>query len=251
MQNAVTDEKTQTTTLDSLLGADSSSDPLIGRVMTVTVSELFGGAPGTAIKNKLIGTEGDYTTLGELLNIQAGTGQNATFIEIIANLTMKDLIGEGANAGAVIEDAVSDIIDTVTLSDVFSAKEAAANRVLNELYNLANYPNGALPIKDIPAQLNNVHLSAVVGENKPKIFNLLVNYDTLTLSTLDKMQLKTNITIDDLIDAGVIEDSPNYDKTIAGTPIRDMSLEAVLEIVGQSAKQIETRNREKQFEVKK
>ena len=236
IQNALTGEKAQTTTLDSLLGADSSSDPLIGRVMTVTVSELFGGDPGTAIKNKLIGTEGNYTTLGELLNIQAGTGQNATFIEIIANLTMKDLIGEGANAGAVIEGAVSDIIDTVTLADVFSAKEAAANRVLNELYNLANYPNGALPIKDIPAQINNVHLSAVVGENKPKIFNLLVNYDALTLSTLDKMQLKTNITINDLIGAGVIENSPNYDKTIAGTRIRDMSLEAVLEIVGQSAK---------------
>ena len=233
--NALTGQTAQTTTLAELLGTNTD-DAIIGRVMTVTVSDLFGGNPASAIKNKLIGTEGNYVTLADLLNIDLSTSTNK-FTNIIAGLTMNDLIGDNANAEQAIQNAIDDVIDTVTLADVFSKEQAQSSSVLKELYNLTSYPNGTLPIAEIPNQIDNIRLSAIIGGNRPAIFNLISNFDSLTLSNLDTMQLKQNITIQDLITAGVITDSTDYDKTIyeptteTSYKIRDMSLERILEIV--------------------
>ena len=150
---------------------------------------------------------------------------------------MRSCEGTGRTIEQAIQNAIDDVIDTVTLADVFSKEQAQSSSVLNELYNLTSYPNGTLPITEIPNQINNIRLSAIIGGNRPAIFNLISNFDSLTLSNLDTMQLKQNITIQDLITAGVITDSTDYDKTIyeptteTSYKIRDMSLERILEIV--------------------
>ncbi len=185
----------------------ASSDGLVGLVSNVKLSDLFaeGANPGDAIINAIIGNESDgWTTLGEFLSNEESSG----LISMINGVYMRDLLGEGEiSAGQALENALC--ADNRTLGDLFEIStstdpviSAVVDISLSDLFG----DNASTTLSNA---LDDINLSAIIGStNKPAIFNLITNYDTLTIGDLSEpngIQIESNITIQVLINAGILD----------------------------------------------
>ncbi|MBO5102901.1 MAG: hypothetical protein J6C13_02285 [Clostridia bacterium] len=206
-------------TLGEILNIDNSATGLISFLKDINFGDLLGKNGSSAqdvIINALTKDSNDNDiTLGDFLEMSDTTG----FAGKVANLKMSDLIGDSANPST----AISGLIDTVTLSDVFGST-TPENAILAELYALSSDNQGGMLVTEVFDNINQVKLSTVIGENKPGIFNLLTNYDTLTLETIDDMEFKTGITLGELIDYGVVTEPT----TGAYDSLRSYTLEEII-----------------------
>lgn len=185
------------TTLGEFLtinGNTSTPSGLLEMIQDVTLNDLFGPNPSNAITNAIGNSN---KTLGDLITMD--TTQSG-IVKKFANLKLSQLFGEKADASAITK-----LVNGITLADVFGT-ETPSNKFLQELYNLSPYSNGTMPVNEIFNNINSITISKIIT-TKPALFNLISNYETLTIGQLcnGELTLKENLTIQDLIDANIIE----------------------------------------------
>ena len=164
-------------------------------------------------------------TLGDLLGIDSATG----ITKIVADISLSDLFGGNVDP----TKAISGIINQIKLIDVFPyVATYDDNNILKILYDMDN----DILITEIGNSIDTVKLSAVIGTNKPAIFNLVSNYEDLTLSTIDDIQIVENITIGNLIDAGVIDERQltNLTDTVKNTSLKEV-IQAYIDFIIETA----------------
>ncbi len=149
--------------LKDLLGItfDENTKPILQKIMTLTVGDLFSGSADTAIMNKL--KEG---SLGDLLEIENPTGVLAK----IAGMSMADLLGESSG------DAFTTVINGLTLKDVFG-EYADQSAVLKDLYDLTPDDKGGMKVTSVFDNITNVKLASVFGSSNTGILGGLLKID--------------------------------------------------------------------------
>ena len=208
------------TTLGEFLtinGNTSTPSGLLEMIQDVTLNDLFGPNPSTAITNAIGNSN---KTLGDLITMD--TTQSG-IVKKFANLELSQLFGKNADASAITK-----LVNGITLADVFGT-ETPSNLFLKELYSLSPYSKGSMPVNEIFNNINKITISNIIT-TKPALFNLISNYETLTIGQLcnGELTLKENLTIQDLIDANIIEDK-DYSNLSGLTiqQIRDTANEAL------------------------
>ena len=197
----------------------------ISYIKNVKFGDLFGDNPGAAIKLALTkDSDNNDITLGQFLGITSPTG----FVSKVVTLKMGDLLGDNP------EDAINGIIDNVTLADVFDEPLSTDKTIIKSLWNITyggqTYTDGSLPVKDVMNAVYKVKVADIIT-TKPALFNLIDNtaYNSLTLEDLcagQGLTMKSNLTINDLIEAGLIENTGGkYDS------IKTQTLEQILDTV--------------------
>ena len=201
------------TTLGDFLDNTENSG-IMSMINSVTMRDLLGKNPDTTAGEALMNALGSSgQTLGDLLGIDSATG----ITKIVADISLSDLFGGSVKP----TEAISGIINQIKLVDVFpDVATYDDNNILKILYDMDN----DILITEIGNSIDTVKLSAVIGTNKPAIFNLVSNYEDLTLSTIDDIQIVENITIGNLIDAGVIDERQltNLTDTVKNTSLKEV-----------------------------
>lgn len=205
-----------TKTLGDLI--DLPSEGFVGLLKNVSFGSLMGSDANAAIINALTKkADNSDVTLGEFLQMSGTTG----IVAKMAGIKMADLLGDGANPATALQG----IVDDLALRDVFGT-ETPTSGVLKDLYEQTGTGEsaGTMKVSKIFDYINGVKLSSVFGASKPAIFNLVTNYGDLTLGNMsDTMTFKASseMTLGDLIDAGVIADNA-YTAEIKATTLDDI-----------------------------
>lgn len=193
-----------TKTLGDIMGLDDTTTGFVKFLKNVTLGDLMDANAVNAITNALT-KEGDTdVTLGAFLEIDTSSASGV--LTKMTSIKMSDLLGDGANASTAIQG----VIDSLTLSDVFGSYDSLTSPILKELYDMTattDAGRGGMLVSEVFTNINNIKLSTVIGTNKPALLDLVSNYEELTLGTLDDMAIKTDLKIQDLINAGLVTDT--------------------------------------------
>ncbi len=217
-------------TLGYLLEIDEDDDSgFMGLIKDVELSDLFGDDPENAIKEQLM-REGN--TLGDLISIDSEEGIS----RLIKNIALSDLLEDGADVEQVLKDALS--ADDATLGEVLGLENGSnivnkiaalkmadlfgndANNTLDNFVNdleiqdifsdytsnkLLNEMGGDTKISEIQNKIDNLKLDDLI-DNEPQIFTLIENYNEITLSNLDGIQVvdSEHLTLNRMLEAGLV-----------------------------------------------
>lgn len=232
--NAILD-KINPMTLGTIMGINDTDTGFVTFLKGVTLEELMGDNATNAIKDALTTqTSGETTsnrTLGDFLEINT---ENASgVLKKMAEINMATLLGNSKTT-ADPNKAIQGVIDGLTLSDVFGTYGEQTSAILKELYNMDNNgtaiaeggDQGQMLVTNVFNNVTKVKLSTIFGDNEPKIFNLVTNYESLTIDTMDTMTFDTdNMTVGDLVTAGVINESDFEDgikESVKNMKIKDI-----------------------------
>lgn len=208
---AITDSLS-TKTFGQLLNI-TDTDGLMSFIKNVSFGDLMGGGNSAkyaildALTTRDNGGVTENITLGEFLNIGADA---SGVLAKMANVSMASLLGNSTTT-ANPSVALNDVINGLQIKDVFgeyNSDWATSNKILDALYNQTYKDNnpatrGTMLVNDIFENVGDIKLSVIITD-KPKVLNLISNYDDLTINTIGDMEIKADITIQNLLDAGVI-----------------------------------------------
>lgn len=199
---AITDA-ISTKTLGELMNLTDETG-FVSLLANVSFGDLMGDGATAAIKNALTTQDGAEVTLGEFLEIDTSTASG--ILVKMSNIKMSQLLGNSTTT-ADPSGAIQSVVNSLTLTDVFGGYDSQTSAILKELYDMTPDDKGSILVGDVFSKINDIKLSTVVGSSKPAVLNLIANYDTLTLGTIGDMTVKEGLTVQDLIDAGLVDGS--------------------------------------------
>ena len=215
-------EAISTKTLGDMMNL-SGATGFVSLLANVSLGDLMGSSAVNAIKNalttKTVNGIATDVTLGEFLEIDTESASGV--LKKMAGINMVQLLGN-ATTPAKPSEAIQGVINSLMLKDVFGEyDEKSMSTILKELYGMdVTDGQGSMLINNVFTKINDIKLSTVIGK-KPEILNLISNYDELTLGTISTMKVKENLTIQDLIDAGVISKTVVIKENVKGKTIEE------------------------------
>ena len=219
---AITDA-ISTKTLGSIMGLTAETTGFVKYLANVQLGDLMGANAVDSIKNALTTSGTGAVTLGDFLEINTESADVSGVLKKMAAIEMSALLGNStttANPSAAIQE----VMDALTLEDVFGEYSDTMTPVLKELYNMTTDDpegQGGMLINNVFTKINDIKLSVVVGSTKPSVLNLISNYDDLTLGNISSMNVDTeHLTIQKLIDAGLVEDTELKD-SVKGMTVQE------------------------------
>jgi len=201
-------ENDETLTLGALMKIGSEDKSFVSLLANVKLGDLLGTNAKSSIITALTKDNGADVTLGKFLNMDTSSASGV--LTKMANISMASLIGDSATPG----DAIQGVIDDLTLADVFGEYNDTMSTILKELYNMtpegsSTTEKGQIKVNTIFENVNNIKLSKIItsDSNAAKFMGLIKDYENLTLGTISDMEVKENLTVGDLISAGIITNS--------------------------------------------
>ena len=231
-------------TIGSLFGI-SDDTGIMSYIAGVKMGDLLGGNAADAIMSALTMKDGEYVTLGDFLNSTEDTGimsaiQNVTMFDLLGqnpDVTAGEAISNaikdsGKNLGDILgindatgivgyiadigldalfgggdaaTDALNGIVNNIKLVDVFTdVATLPENNILRIIYE----GNHDILVKDLANEITNIKIADVVGEQSG-IFLLIEesSYNSVTLGNLNDLAFKQNLSLQDLCDAEVINET--------------------------------------------
>ncbi|MBR4270354.1 MAG: hypothetical protein IKQ31_01585 [Clostridia bacterium] len=241
-------------TLGYLLDIDENNNTgFIGLIKNVELEALFGDDPEGALKNEL---RKDGNTLGDLITIDSDDG----IAGLIKKIKLDDLLEDGADVEQVFKDALS--ADGATLGDILGLTNGSnivdkiaelkmadlfgdgANSVIENFVDnleiadifenyedskLLNLLGGATKISEIQEKIDTLKLDDLI-DDEPAIFTLITNYNQITLSNLEDIEVVApeNLTLEIMHEAGLIEDDM-YDYILLAGINKNTNFEKILD----------------------
>ena len=197
IMNALTMKDGEYVTLGDFLNSTEDTG-IMSAIQNVTMFDLLGQNPditaGQAISNAI---KDSGKNLGDILGINDATG----IVGYIANIGLDALFGGGDAA----TDALNGIVNNIKLVDVFTdVATLPENNILRIIYE----GNHDILVKDLANEITNIKIADVVGEQSG-IFLLIEesSYNSVTLGNLNDLTFKQNLSLQDLCDAGVFDET--------------------------------------------
>lgn len=217
-------------TLGDMMELGDDTTGFIKYLKNVKIGVLMGNdattTPENAIKDALTLDGTNKITLGEFLGI---TSSDTGILAKMKGIYMQDLLGNSNESNPDPAGAIQKVVDELTIQDVFGDYETQTSDILKELYDLTitdattKAGQGTMKVTDVFDRINDVHLKTVLGQDTATgIYTLIViknadgtvtkGYDDITIGDMANVSVKSNLTIGDLITAGVLQDNGYSDE---------------------------------------
>ena len=215
-------------TLATLLNI-TDTNGINGIISGITVKALL-DTPNAAITDAL---ESSEMTLGDLLNMSDTSGING----IISTIKVKELF---TDADTIVKTKLAASTQTLgQLLGVDTTAETMSNYILRNL--TVGDLFGSDPSASISSVVNGMSLSLILPQPTTGILSLVTNYNTLTVGTLDEINVNVaDTTIEVLNQKGIITDAMLTSKGIvksgsAWDYLKTKSMLDIIEIVYNNA----------------